>query len=343
MNFQLDARCDYGLSIVIPIYNEEAGIEALMERVSAVGSQHFQSNFEILLVNDGSKDASWEKICRYADGNPNVVGINLSRNHGHQLALSAGLEHIRGELVFILDADLQDPPELLGEMVKVIADGSDVAYGVRTARAGETAFKRGTASRFYRLLSKMVDVDIPRDAGDFRLMTRRVAETLKAMPERYRFVRGMVNWVGFRQTAVPYRRDARFAGQTNYPLHKMLSLAIDAVTSFSTVPLRIASHLGMVFGVLGLAALSWVALGWISGGTVEGWASLSAIVLILGSVQLLVLGVFGEYLGRMYMEAKRRPLFIIDEIRSHARSSKGANPVHEMEAELEKAFNRAAG
>lgn len=341
MNFQPDAKCDYGLSIIIPIYNEEASIDVLMERVFAVGSQHFPSDFEILLVNDGSKDASWEKICCYADGNPNIVGINLSRNHGHQLALAAGLEHVRGTLIFILDADLQDPPELLGKMVDHLHDGADVVYGQRTARVGETAFKRGTAALFYRFLSIMTDVTIPRDTGDFRLMTRRVAEQLKAMPERYRFVRGMVSWIGFRQVALPYQRDARFAGQTNYPLRKMIALAVDAVTSFSTVPLRFASHLGMIFGVIGLLALAWVGWGWLSGGAVRGWASLAALILVVGSVQLLVLGVFGEYLGRMYMEAKNRPLFIVDEIRTQAETEDIANPVHEMTQILHETYQRA--
>lgn len=330
------------LSVVVPVYNEEDGIDELLRRVEAACKKQFADDYEIVLVNDGSSDASWETICRHADANERVVGINLSRNHGHQLALAAGLEHIRGELAFVLDADLQDPPELLGAMLDEIRAGADVAYGQRTARAGETAFKRGTATVFYRLLSRMVDVTIPRDSGDFRLMTRRVVEQLKAMPERFRFVRGMVSWIGFKQVAVPYRRDARFAGQTHYPLRKMIALAVDAVTSFSTVPLRFASHLGIVFGMLGLLALGWVGWGWLSGGTVEGWASLAALVLVIGSVQLLVLGVFGEYLGRMYMESKNRPLFIVSEVRTHGAAQRTAGPaaktVHELTRELREAY-----
>jgi dolichol-phosphate mannosyltransferase len=333
---------DRALSVVVPVYNEEAGIDELMRRVESVCAAQYPGDFEILLINDGSSDDSWPHICRHADAKPHVVGINLSRNHGHQLALAAGLEHVRGELVFVLDADLQDPPELLGEMAAKIADGADVVYGQRTARAGETAFKRGTAALFYRFLQTMTDVAIPRDTGDFRLMTRRVVEQLKAMPERYRFVRGMVSWIGFRQVAVPYERDARFAGQTNYPLRKMIGLAVDAVTSFSTVPLRFASHLGMAFGLLGILALGWVGWGWLSGEAVQGWASLAALILIIGSVQLMVLGVFGEYLGRMYMETKNRPLFIVDEIRSQAANAEGANPVHEMERALQQTYRRAA-
>lgn len=314
------------LSVVVPVFNEEAGIDALLARVTQVCAGVFDSRFEVLLVNDGSRDRSWAMICAHADRDARIKGINLSRNHGHQLALAAGLEHARGDLVFVLDADLQDPPELLGPMLQRLREGYDVAYGQRIKRNGETAFKRGTASLFYRMLNWMVDTDIPRDTGDFRLMTRRVVDQLNAMPERYRFVRGMVSWVGFRQAAVPYERDARFAGETNYPLTKMIALAVDAVTSFSVVPLRFASHLGMVFGLIGLLALIWIGVVWLQGGTVQGWASLASLVLIIGSVQLLVLGVFGEYLGRMYMEAKRRPLYIVADVHCKAPAQADAAP-----------------
>jgi dolichol-phosphate mannosyltransferase len=305
------------LSVVIPVYNEEAGLDALIERVTAAAHAQFGERYEFILVNDGSKDGSWNAICQHADRDPRIVAINLSRNHGHQLALTAGLDHVRGQLVFVLDADLQDPPELLGPMLARLREGFDVVYGQRIKRNGETAFKRGTASLFYLVLASMVDTDIPRDTGDFRLMTRRVVDQLNAMPERYRFIRGLVSFIGFNQTAFPYERDARFAGETNYPLRKMIALAIDAVTSFSVVPLRFASHLGMLFGLAGLVSLVGIVWVWMRGGTVEGWASLAALILIMGSVQLLVLGVFGEYLGRMYMEAKHRPLAIIAEVRRH--------------------------
>lgn len=305
------------LSVVIPVYNEEAGLDALVARVTAAAEAIFADDFEFLLVNDGSRDGSWAKICAHADRDPRIVAIDLSRNHGHQLALTAGLNHVRGDLVFVLDADLQDPPELLGPMLARLREGHDVVYGQRIKRHGETAFKRGTAALFYRLLDRMVDTAIPRDTGDFRLMTRRVVEQLNAMPERYRFIRGLVSYVGFSQVAFPYERDPRFAGETNYPLRKMIALAIDAVTSFSTVPLRFASHLGMLFGIAGLVSLIGIVWVWMDGGTVQGWASLAALILIMGSVQLLVLGVFGEYLGRMYMEAKHRPLFIVAEVRRH--------------------------
>ncbi len=337
------------LSVVIPVFNEEAGIDALVARVTGVCSAVFGDRYEIILVNDGSRDGSWPLICAHAERNPHIVAVNLSRNYGHQMALTAGLNHVRGALAFVLDADLQDPPELLEPMLAKIREGYDVVYGQRTSRQGETAFKRGTASIFYRLLGSMTDTNIPRDTGDFRLMTRRVVEQLNAMPERYRFTRGLVSWVGFKQAAFPYEREARFAGQSHYPLTKMIALAIDAVTSFSVVPLRFASHLGMIFGAAGLLALFWIAAVWLAGGTVQGWASLAALTLIMGSVQLIMLGVFGEYLGRMYMESKHRPLFIVSEVRHNPASTdtagdddRASNPVALMEQQLRESF-RAAG
>lgn len=304
------------LSVVVPVFNEESGLHELIKRLAPICESLFDRNYEVILVNDGSTDRSWEIIASFADASPNVVGINLSRNYGHQLALTAGLSRCRGDYVFVLDADLQDPPELLPDMLVKLREGHDVVYGQRIARAGETMFKKASANLFYRLLSRMVTVDIPRNTGDFRLMTSRVVAQLNVMPERYRFVRGMVGWIGFSQVALPYHRDARFAGETHYPFRKMLHFALDAITSFSVLPLRFASFLGLAFGVLGLLALAWVGISWLSGGTVAGWTSLAALILILGSVQLMMLGVFGEYLGQLYMESKRRPLFVIDEIRA---------------------------
>lgn len=305
------------LSIVVPVYNEEDGLDAMVARVTAAARGCFGADYELILVNDGSKDTSWARICAHAERDPHIVAIDLARNHGHQLALTAGLHHVRGAIVFVLDADLQDPPELLAPMLAKLREGHDVVYGQRIKRHGETAFKRGTAALFYRMLDKLVDTHIPPDTGDFRLMTRRVVDQLNAMPERYRFIRGLVSYVGFSQVPFPYERDARFAGETKYPLRKMVALAIDAVTSFSTVPLRFASHLGMLFGLAGLLSLAGIVWVWLAGGTVQGWASLAALILIMGSVQLLVLGVFGEYLGRMYMESKHRPLFQVAEVRRH--------------------------
>jgi dolichol-phosphate mannosyltransferase len=315
------------LSVVVPVYNEEDGLGELLRRTMAVCEAEFGSGYEIILVNDGSTDRSWDIIAAHADASANVVGIKLARNYGHQLALTAGLQRSRGDYVLVLDADLQDPPELLPAMMAKARQGYDVVYGQRVARAGETAFKRASASLFYRLLSSLVDVSIPRDTGDFRLMTHRVVAHFNAMPERFRFVRGMVGWLGFRQVAIPYERDPRFAGTTHYPLRKMLRFALDAITSFSTIPLRFASLLGMGFGIAGLLALVWVAVSWLSGGTVLGWTSLAALILILGSMQLLMLGIFGEYLGRMYIESKQRPLYLIDEIYRQPEMATDAVPI----------------
>jgi dolichol-phosphate mannosyltransferase len=290
-------------------------INELMARLVPICEHIFEGSYEILLINDGSTDQTWPLICAHAADSARVVGIDLARNHGHQLALTAGLAESRGELVLVIDADLQDPPELLSKMLEKIAQGYDVVYGQRIQRRGETLFKRATAAGFYRLLDKLIDISIPQDTGDFRLMTRRVVDQLNAMPESYRFIRGMVSWVGFNQTGIAYERDARFAGTSNYPLRRMLALAFDGITGFSTVPLRLASHLGIAFGVAALAMLGWVLHAYVNHGAVTGWASTMTVVLVLGSAQLLILGVIGEYLGRMYMESKRRPLFIVREIR----------------------------
>jgi dolichol-phosphate mannosyltransferase len=303
------------LSIVVPCYNEQAVIDELIARLTAVCEPNFAGTHEIVLINDGSTDGTWPMICAYAAKSPAIVGIDLARNHGHQLALTAGLQVCRGDLVLVIDADLQDPPELLPQMLAKVAEGYDVVYGQRTARQGETLFKRVTAAAFYRLLERLIDTPIPRDTGDFRLMTRRVVDQLNLMPERFRFIRGMVSWVGFAQTAIPFERDARFGGDSNYPLRRMMGLAFDAITSFSTLPLRIASLLGVVFGMMGIPMLVFVVWNYFRHGNITGWTSLAALVLILGSAQLIILGVIGEYLGRMYMEAKNRPLFIIREVR----------------------------
>lgn len=308
------AKQAIALSVVIPCYNERDGIAELHRRVTAACDAQAGSSYEIVLVIDGATDGTREAIVDLARKDTHIVAIDLARNYGHQIALSAGLELCRGERILILDADLQDPPELLGPMMAKMDEGFDVVYGQRLKRDGESLFKRTSASLFYRLLRRMVDIDIAADTGDFRLMSRRAVDHLNAMPERYRFIRGMVTWIGLKQTAFHYHRQARFAGTTHYPLRKMVLLAIDAMTSFSIAPLRFASHLGMIFGLIGLVALGYTIFAWLEGNVLPGWTSLAAIVLILGSVQLLVLGIFGEYLGRMYMETKRRPLYIVNEI-----------------------------
>lgn len=303
------------LSVVAPCYNEDANIAEFHRRVSAVCQATMGDDYEIVLVNDGSTDGTLAALHGISAQDHHVVVVDLARNYGQQIALSAGLELCCGERILILDADLQDPPELLPQMLAQMDQGSDVVYGQRKRRDGESWFKLACSRSFYRLWRKLVDVEVALDTGDFRVMSRRALDHLNAMPERYRFVRGMISWVGLKQTAISYDRDARFAGQTKYSVRKLLALAIDAITSFSVVPLRIASHLGFFMGMAGLVTLGYTLWSWATGVAVEGWTSLASIILIIGSAQLLVLGIFGEYLGRMYMEAKRRPLYIVNEVR----------------------------
>jgi dolichol-phosphate mannosyltransferase len=307
------------LSVVAPCFNEAEGLGEFYRRVSTSCIDVVGDDFEIVLVNDGSRDATWPLMVELADRDPHVVALNLSRNHGHQLALTAGLAHCRGDRILILDADLQDPPELLGEMMSRMDRGACIVFGQRRQRNGETRFKTWTAAVFYRVLRSLVDIDIPVDAGDFRLMNRRALDILNAMPEHHRFIRGMVSWIGLKQEAMIYDRDVRYAGVTKYPLSKMIRFAVDAVTGFSVSPLRLASFTGIVMAALGSLLLLYVLGSWLRGHVVEGWTSLAVISLIVGSVQLLVLGIMGEYLGRLYIEAKRRPLFIIDEIATQGR------------------------
>jgi dolichol-phosphate mannosyltransferase len=272
-------------------------------------------DYEIVLVNDGSRDASWPTMQRLAAQDSHLVAVNLSRNHGHQLALTAGLDLCRGDSVLIIDADLQDPPELLPAMIDAMRESqADVVYGVRKSRKGDTAFKRATAHGFYRLLSRATDVDIPLDAGDFRLMSRRALDALLAMPEQARFIRGMVAWIGFRQVPFPYDRQKRHAGETKYPLGKMVRFALDALTGFSSAPLKLASHAGLLLSISSLLLIAYIGYSWLSGRNIQGWTSLMLVVVVLGAVQMFVLALMGEYIGRLYIEAKRRPLYIIQEV-----------------------------
>jgi dolichol-phosphate mannosyltransferase len=248
--------------------------------------------------------------------------ITLSRNFGKEAALTAGIDAARGLMVAPIDADLQDPPELLAAMAEeMTAKGADVVYGVRRSRAGETAFKKSTAKLFYRLLMRLTDVDIPLDTGDFRLMSRRALDALLALPEQARFIRGMVAWIGFRQVPFLYDRPERFSGVTNYPLARMLRLAFDAVTGFSTAPLRMASHIGLSLVAASVLLLGYIAVGVFSGSAIQGWTSLMLVVVVLGAAQMFVLGMIGEYLGRLYIEAKRRPLYIVSDIAGHVHGS----------------------
>ncbi len=303
------------LSIVVPCYNEAGCLEVLHNRLGTAARAVVGEDYEIVLINDGSRDASWEMMGKLAARDPHLTAIDLSRNHGHQLALTCGLDLCRGAHIFIVDADLQDPPELLGPMMETMArEGADVVYGVRSERAGETAFKKATASAFYRLLKRATDVDIPLDAGDFRLMTRRALDVFLAMPEQARFVRGMVAWGGFRQVPFSYAREARFAGETKYPLSKMIRFALDALTGFSTAPLRLASHAGLWLAVGSLFLIIYIVAGWLSGQAIQGWTSLMLVTVVLGAIQMFVLGMIGEYLGRLYTQSKNRPLYIVQAV-----------------------------
>jgi dolichol-phosphate mannosyltransferase len=303
------------LSIVVPCFNEEACLGTLHQRLSAAARASAGDEYEIVLVNDGSRDGSWSLMQQIAAADPRVVAINLSRNYGHQLALTAGLDLCRGDYVLIIDADLQDPPELLAGMLDCMqSSDADVVYGVRRSREGETAFKRATAHGFYRLLSRATEVDIPLDAGDFRLMSRRALDALMAMPEQARFIRGMVAWIGFKQVPFAYDRAERFAGETKYPLGKMVRFALDALTGFSSAPLKLASHAGMALSVGSILLIAYIAYAWAVGRNVPGWTSLMLIVVIVGAVQMFVLALMGEYIGRLYNESKRRPLYIVQEV-----------------------------
>ena len=303
------------LSIVVPCFNEEACLGELHRRLSAAARSAVGSNYELVLVNDGSRDGSWAAMQRLAEADRNLVAINLSRNHGHQLALTAGLDLCRGEIILIIDADLQDPPELLGPMLEAMHEGrADVVYGVRRSRAGETAFKRATAHGFYRLLSRATEVDIPLDAGDFRLMSRRALDVLLAMPEQARFIRGMVAWIGFRQVPFAYDRAERLAGETKYPLRKMIRFAFDALTGFSSAPLKLASQVGIGLSIGSMLLILYLVYAWLSGFSIQGWTSLMLVVVVIGAAQMFVLGLMGEYIGRLYNESKRRPLYVVQEV-----------------------------
>jgi dolichol-phosphate mannosyltransferase len=303
------------LSFVIPCYNEAECLPTLYRRTADAARAEVGDDFEIVLVNDGSSDGSWPAMKKLAAADPNVLAINLSRNHGHQLALTAGLDLCCGEQILIIDADLQDPPELVRDMRALMnRENADVVYAVRRRRAGDSVFKRASAAGFYRLLYRLTETEIPMDTGDFRLMSRRALDALLSMPEQTRFIRGMVAWVGFRQVPILYDRDERFAGTTKYPLRKMIRFAFDALTSFSITPLRFASHLGLGLTALSLMMAIYVLFNWLIGSTVEGWASTILIVLLIGAAQMFVLGMIGEYLGRLYIEVKRRPLYLVADI-----------------------------
>lgn len=308
------------LSVAVPCFDEAAVLPELHRRLSAVCQQVAGSSYELVLVNDGSTDQTWPLICELALQDPHVVGVNLSRNHGHQLALTAALSYCEGERILIIDADLQDPPELLPAMMKKIDEGADVVYGQRRSRAGEGAIKRFTAAAFYRLLERLTDVPIPPDTGDFRLVTRRILRVLQDMPEQHRFIRGMVSWIGFRQVPILYDREPRFAGRTGYPFRRMVSFAFDAITSFSVRPLRVALYLGSTMCAAAAFLIVLAIVWWFVFKPFAGWTSLMVVVLAIGGVQTFILGLIGEYVSRLYLQAKGRPLYVVSDVISIGRS-----------------------
>jgi dolichol-phosphate mannosyltransferase len=300
------------LSIVIPIFNEEINIVRMYERLLSVLGQKV-AGLEILYVDDGSADSSWQKIQELAGRDERVRGLRFARNFGHQAALTAGVDAATGTAVVIIDGDMQDPPEVIPEMVDQWRAGFEVVYGQREDRQGETWFKLVTASLFYRLLRGITHVDIPVDTGDFRLMGPRAVAAFRAMPERNRFIRGLVSWIGFPQTAVLYKRQAREAGETKFPVRKMLRFALDGITSFSFFPLRLATWTGFAVSCFAFLYIIVVLILKATGVSWLGYTSLMASILFLGGVQLLMIGIMGEYLARIFDEVKRRPLYLVGE------------------------------
>ena len=305
------------LSVVVPCFNEEPVLRAAHERLSQAVSAIEGFNYELIFVDDGSRDHTFEILAELQSHDPHTRVLKLSRNFGHQIAVTAGLEAAMGDVIVVIDADLQDPPEVIAEMVKLWHEGNHVVYGSRTTRPGESRFKLVTAKAYYRIINRLSDTEIPVDTGDFRLMDRKVVDVLLAMPERGRFLRGMVSWVGFKQVPLPYEREARHAGRTKYSLLRMIRFAMDGILSFSVLPLRLAALTGLVaiwFALAGIIMAVVVrVLGLYDLRLGRGWASLFVAVLFMGGVQLLTLGVMGEYLGRIYTEVKRRPLYAIQE------------------------------
>jgi dolichol-phosphate mannosyltransferase len=306
------------LSLVAPVYDEELLIEEFVARATAALADY---DFELVLVDDGSRDRTPELLDRLAAADPRVRVIHLSRNFGHQAALTAGLEHAVGDVVAMIDADLQDPPELIPDMIAQWSQGADVVYAVRKQREGETAFKLATASWFYKLFDKLAQVDLEPNSGDFRLLDRRALNALLAMTERSRFLRGMTVWIGFNQTAISYERDARHAGETKYTLRKMLRFSLDAIASFSHMPLQLATYAGILSAGLAFIAIPVVIGLRIADSYLPGFGSITIAILLLGGIQLIAIGVIGEYVGRIYDEVKHRPLYIVREEINHPSSS----------------------
>ena len=301
------------ISVVVPVYNEAGGIRTFHERAVGALEGIERATFELIYVDDGSDDESWALLRGFAEADPRVRLVKLSRNFGHQVAITAGLDHATGDCGVVIDADLQDPPEVIAEMVTAWRKGFDVVYGVRTRRPGESALKLATAAGFYRLLRRIVGIDIPLDAGDFRLMSRRALNELGRLRENDRFVRGLVSWIGFRQTGVSYEREERFEGETKYPYRKMIRFALDGITSFSSMPLRLATWVGWLASAGAFLYLATIPVQKALGITVDGFATIMGAMLFLGGVQLICLGILGEYLGRIFNEVKGRPIYLVEE------------------------------
>ena len=305
------------ISVVVPLYNEEEVIEESYSRLTQV-LQKIDGDYQIVFVNDGSKDRTEMIATNIAKNDRKVVLLNFSRNFGHQNAITAGMDYADGDAVIVIDADLQDPPELIYKMIEKYNEGYDVVYAVRSKRKGETLFKKATAKLFYRTLNKLVDIHIPLDTGDYRLISREVCDILKRMRERNRFVRGMVSWIGFKQIGIEFERDERFAGKTKYTLSKMIKFSLDGIISFSTKPLKFSIHIGVIMASLSfIYAIYLIFAKAFSGKTVEGWTTIVVLILLIGGIHMLTLGVIGEYIARIYDESKNRPLYIIkDEVKS---------------------------
>ncbi|MFF2909527.1 glycosyltransferase family 2 protein [Paenibacillus sp. NPDC057934] len=301
-------------SIIIPMFNEEAVIQETYRRIKKVMGTTGEP-YELLFVNDGSTDHCADMIEEYSHWDESVRLIDLSRNFGHQVAITAGMDYAQGDAIVIIDADLQDPPKLILEMIEEWKVGFEVVYAKRVKRRGESLFKKWTASLFYRVLRYSTDISIPVDTGDFRLIDRKVCDQLKRLPEKNRFVRGLVSWVGFRQKAIEYERDERLAGETKYPLKRMIKLSLDGITSFSYKPLKLAGYLGGVLSAAGFLYLMDVLyLAIFTDSVVKGWASMIGITLTFNGFVLVMLGILGEYVGRIYDETKGRPLYIVQEV-----------------------------
>jgi dolichol-phosphate mannosyltransferase len=300
------------ISIIVPCFNEQEVINASYQRLTEVLKSLNNKSYELIFIDDGSSDKTYELLTKIQNADEHVRLLKFSRNFGHQIAVSAGLDYAKGDAAIIIDADLQDPPEIIPEMIAKWEQGFEVVYGKRAKRQGETKFKLLTAKLFYRILTKLTDTPIPPDTGDFRLIDRKVVEALKRMPEKDRFIRGMVAWTGFNVIGLPYTRQSRAAGESKYPLFKMIKFALDGIISFSLKPLKLATLLGFLTSGLAFIGILYALIKYLLHFNVTGWTALFLAILFLGGVQLFFLGIIGEYLGRTYMETKNRPLYLIE-------------------------------